>query len=133
MFEFSNLQTATWAARKALDASGVAPGRVGVICSTSVSRDCLEPSAAVCVQHALGLPPSCMNLDVSNACMGMMNGMLVVAGMIESGVCEYGLVVCSENLQVRLRCWRTRQPPTSTSSAKHSSDRCMRQAAAMQQ
>jgi 3-oxoacyl-[acyl-carrier-protein] synthase-3 len=81
----------------------VDPSRIGVICSTSVWRDNLEPSVAVCVQRALGLPASCMNLDVTNACVGMMNGMLVVAGMIEAGVCEYGLVVCAEATQVRLQ------------------------------
>ncbi|KAF6265299.1 thiolase-like protein [Scenedesmus sp. NREL 46B-D3] len=94
------VQAATWAAEKALDASGIPRNHVGVICSTSVYRDYLEPSMAVCVQQQLGLPSSCTNFDVTNACVGMMNGMLVVAGMIEAGVCEYGLVVCAESLQM---------------------------------
>jgi 3-oxoacyl-[acyl-carrier-protein] synthase-3 len=94
-------QAATWSARKALDASGIPPSRIGVICSTSVYRDYLEPSVAVCVQQQLGLPASCINFDVTNACAGMLDGMLLVAGMIEAGTCDYGLVVCGEPLQVR--------------------------------
>jgi 3-oxoacyl-[acyl-carrier-protein] synthase-3 len=71
-----------------------------VICNTSVSRDFLEPGVAVCVAHELGLPASCVNLDITNACVGMMNGLLTVASMIEAGVCDYGLVVDAETSQV---------------------------------
>jgi 3-oxoacyl-[acyl-carrier-protein] synthase III len=69
-----------------LDASGISPSRIGVICNTSVYRDFLEPGVAVCVQQQLGLPGSCINLDVTNACVGMLEGMLLVAGMIEARV-----------------------------------------------
>jgi 3-oxoacyl-[acyl-carrier-protein] synthase-3 len=95
------LQAATWAARKVLDASGIPPSRIGVICNSSVYRDYLEPGTAVCVQQQLGLPGSCINLDVTNACVGMLEGMLVVAGMIAAGTCDYGLVVDAEPIQVR--------------------------------
>jgi 3-oxoacyl-[acyl-carrier-protein] synthase-3 len=53
------------------------------------------------VQQQLGLPASCINVDVTNACVGMLEGMLVVAGMIEAGTSDYGLVVDAEPIQVR--------------------------------
>jgi 3-oxoacyl-[acyl-carrier-protein] synthase-3 len=95
------VQAATWASRKAMDAARVPVDRIGVICHTSATRDHLEPSVAVCVQQQLGLPADCINFDVTNACLGMMNGIMVVAGMIEAGVCDYGLVACAESTQVR--------------------------------
>ena len=66
----------------------------------SCRRDYLEPGMAVCVHHELGLPASCLNLDVTNACCGMVNGMLTVAGMIEAGVVDYALVINAEVAQV---------------------------------
>jgi hypothetical protein len=50
------LQAPTWAARKAIEASGIDPNCIGIICNTSVWRDYLEPGMAVCIHHELGLP-----------------------------------------------------------------------------
>jgi 3-oxoacyl-[acyl-carrier-protein] synthase III len=46
------------------------------------------------------LAASCLNMDVTNACVGMANGMLTVATMIEAGVVDYALVVNAEAIQV---------------------------------
>jgi 3-oxoacyl-[acyl-carrier-protein] synthase-3 len=48
------------------------------------------------VHHALGLPEECLVFDVSNACLGLLNGMLQIANMIELGQIRAGLVVGSE-------------------------------------
>ena len=97
-------QSATWACRKVIESSGVDPNRIGIICNTSVWRDYLEPGMAVCIQHELGLPASCINMDVTNACVGMVNGMLTVATMIEAGVVDYALVVDAECAEVGRIC-----------------------------
>ena len=47
---------ATLAGRKAIEKAGVDPGRIGLLVSTSVSRDYIEPSTASVVHGALGLP-----------------------------------------------------------------------------
>lgn len=39
-------------------------------------------------------------MDITNACVGMANGMLTVATMIEAGVVDYALVVDAEAPQV---------------------------------
>jgi 3-oxoacyl-[acyl-carrier-protein] synthase-3 len=83
-------------ARAALHVSGVDPARIGVIVNTSVTCDFYEPSEAVGIHHALGLSPSCMAFDITNACVGMMNGLAVVGQMIEAGVVDYGLIVSNE-------------------------------------
>src|SRR5919107_2369779 len=88
---------AAMAGAKAISESGVDPAHIGLMVNTSVSRKHLEPSTAVAVHHALGLPPSCQNFDVTNACLGFVNGMELAAAMIDSGMTEYALVVNGED------------------------------------
>ena len=66
---------AAMAGVKALAEAGVDAERVGLLIDTSVSRAHLEPSAAVDVHHQLGMPSHCLNFDLSNACLGFVNGM----------------------------------------------------------
>ncbi len=63
----------------------------------SVCRDYLEPATACGVHRGLGLPAECMIYDVSNACLGLLNGMVQVANMIELGQIEAGIVVGTES------------------------------------
>lgn len=90
-------EAATQAADKALRAADVDPQSIGVIVNTSVSRDFVEPSTASIVHHNLGLGPHCLNFDLGNACLGFINGMELVANMVERGQVEAGLVVNGEN------------------------------------
>lgn len=87
------------AGKRVLEASGIDRSRIGVIVNTSVSRDFYEPGVAVCVHSNLGLAPSCISFDITNACVGLLNGMAVVGQMIEAGVVEYGLLTCAEVVQ----------------------------------
>ncbi|GAA2017648.1 3-oxoacyl-ACP synthase III [Nakamurella flavida] len=88
---------AAMAGAKAMAEAGVNPSQIGLMVNTSVSRAHLEPSTAVAVHHALGLPSSCQNFDVTNACLGFVNGMQLAAAMIESGQIDYALVVNGED------------------------------------
>lgn len=88
---------AATAGAKALADSGVDPGRVGLMVNTSVSRAHLEPSTAVGVHHAIGLPSSCQNFDVTNACLGFVNGMQLASAMIDTAQIDYALVVNGED------------------------------------
>ncbi len=51
----------------------------------------MEPATAAGVHHALGLSPTAMFLDVSNACLGLLNGMLLLAEGIEAGAIKLEL------------------------------------------
>ncbi|MEW6072047.1 MAG: 3-oxoacyl-ACP synthase III [Planctomycetota bacterium] len=90
-------QEAARAAEAALAASGVDRDRIGCLVHASVCRDYLEPATATIVHESLRLPPSCMPFDVSNACLGVANGMVLVANMIDQGQIEAGLVVAGED------------------------------------
>ncbi|MGY1692880.1 3-oxoacyl-ACP synthase III [Geodermatophilus sp. SYSU D01105] len=93
----SFVEGAATAGAKAISESGVDPAGIGVMINTSVSRKYLEPSTAVAVHHALGLPRSCQNFDVTNACLGFVNGMELAAAMIDSGLVEHALIVNGED------------------------------------
>lgn len=90
-------ETSIISARRALEASGLDPARVGMLVHGSVCRDQLEPATACRVHSRLDLPNDCVVFDTSNACLGMVNGMLQAATMIELGQVEAALVVGTEN------------------------------------
>jgi 3-oxoacyl-[acyl-carrier-protein] synthase III len=90
-------QAATMAAEKALAAAGIDRARVGMLVSTSVCRDFIEPSVACLVHGNLGLSPDCLNFDIGNACLAFLNGMQIVGNMIERGQIDYGLIVDGES------------------------------------
>lgn len=90
---------ATRAAEKLLGRAGVDPQRIGCLVNTSVCKDYIEPSVACLVHGNLKLAPGCMNYDISNACLGFLNGMTSVGMLIEAGLIDYGLVVNGEGSQ----------------------------------
>ncbi len=82
--------------QQALQASGIDRQHLGALIHGSVCRDHLEPATACHVHHGLNLPAECMIHDVSNACLGILTGMIQVANMIELGQIRAGLVVGTE-------------------------------------
>ena len=94
---FRPSDAATAAAEVALQKAGVDRSEIGILLSTSVCRDFIEPSTACLVHRNLGLGSHCTNFDLGNACLGFISGMDVVSNMIERGQINYGLVVDGEN------------------------------------
>ncbi len=84
-------------AEKAIQISGIDRRSIGALVHGSVCRDYLEPATACRVHHQLGLEPQCMIHDLSNACLGLLNGIIEVANMIELGQIQAGLVVGTES------------------------------------
>jgi acyl-CoA:acyl-CoA alkyltransferase len=83
-------------ARRAIEASGIDLRYFGALIHGSVCRDFLEPATACRVHHGLDLPDSAMIYDVSNACLGLLNGIVQVANMIELGQIRAAVVVGTE-------------------------------------
>jgi 3-oxoacyl-[acyl-carrier-protein] synthase-3 len=88
---------AATAAAKAISESGVDTAEIGLMVNTSVSRRYLEPATAVAVHDAIGLPTSCQNFDVTNACLGFVNGIEIAGAMIDAGLVDNALVVNGED------------------------------------
>ena len=88
---------AVMAGEKAIAQAGVDPARIGMMINSSVSRAHLEPSTAVEIHHKLGLPTSCTNFDLANACLGFVNGIHLAATIIDAGHIDYALIVNGED------------------------------------
>ncbi|MDR1054069.1 MAG: 3-oxoacyl-ACP synthase III, partial [Planctomycetaceae bacterium] len=73
------------------------PSVIGALIHGSVCRDYLEPATACGVHNELGLPESGYVYDVSNACLGIVSGMIQIANMIELGHIRAGIVVGTES------------------------------------
>ncbi|MGL4514734.1 MAG: 3-oxoacyl-ACP synthase III [Lacipirellulaceae bacterium] len=80
----------------AIQRSGLPRDVFGACLHGSVCRDCLEPATACRVHHALRLPTACIAHDVSNACLGVLSGVDLVASLIEVGRIKAGVVVGTE-------------------------------------
>jgi len=83
-------------AAKALESAGVSRKDIGLLVHGSVCRDQMEPATACGVHRACRLPATCPAIDVSNACLGLLSGMLLIADQIELGRIRAGVVVGTE-------------------------------------
>jgi len=90
-------QASALAGERVLAASTCKRADIEVIVHASVSRDRLEPATAAYVHRRLGLSPDAQILDISNACLGFLNALIMVGGLIESGMIQRALIVCGEN------------------------------------
>jgi len=88
---------ASVAGNKALEQAGVFGQEIECIINCSVSRDFLEPATASVVHERLKISPRATIFDISNACLGMLNGMVALGNMIELGQIKRGLLVAGEN------------------------------------
>jgi 3-oxoacyl-[acyl-carrier-protein] synthase III len=84
------------AGKKALKNAGLRAEAMGMLIYAGVCRENLEPATACAVAHGLGLPPQAQIYDVSNACLGVLNGMVQVANAIALGHVRAGMVVSCE-------------------------------------
>ncbi|MDR2862969.1 MAG: 3-oxoacyl-ACP synthase III [Puniceicoccales bacterium] len=85
------------AGAKALAQAGIPAAKIELLIHAGVCRDRLEPSTAAYIHGLLGIAPGAQILDVSNACLGFLNALVLAAGLIESGQIENALVCAGEN------------------------------------
>lgn len=84
------------AGRKLFD-QGVKRDEVDILIHSSVCRDRLEPATASYVHRLLELSGDTQILDISNACLGFINAVVLASGMIESGQIKRAMIVAGEN------------------------------------
>ena len=85
------------AAKRALDQAGLAGHDLGAVIYAGVCRDDLEPATACAIADAIGTRGEALVFDVSNACLGVLNGMVEIANRIELGQIRAGIVVSAES------------------------------------
>ncbi|MFQ5559804.1 MAG: 3-oxoacyl-ACP synthase III [Nitrospinota bacterium] len=87
---------AALAAGKALKNSSVMMNDISALIYSGVCRESFEPATACRVANSLGLDEDVLLFDLSNACLGVLNGIVEIANMIELGQIRAGLVVSCE-------------------------------------
>ena len=92
-------EAATLAGKAVLEKGDIAAGQVDCLVFTSVSRDMMEPATASFVHNNLELSSDCLIFDISNACLGFLDGMVMLANMIELGQVRNGLIVSGETAE----------------------------------
>ncbi len=92
-------EAAALAGEKVLSKGKIPSADVECLIFTSVCRDMMEPATASFVHDILGLSPQCLVFDISNACLGFLDGMVMLANMIELRQVNNGLVVSGETAE----------------------------------
>ncbi len=90
-------EVAARAGEAVLTKAKVARRAVDALLHCSVSRDFVEPATSTAVHKLMNLPNHVLNFDISNACLGVLSGILMVANMVELGQIQRGLIVAGEN------------------------------------
>lgn len=89
---------ATEAAKLALNQCGIDRKEIKALFNCSVTRDYFEPATACLVAQNLEIAEQSMVMDITNACIGFSDGLVLLSNMIESGVVKAGLIVAAENV-----------------------------------
>jgi acyl-CoA:acyl-CoA alkyltransferase len=84
------------AAKKALATADISANDIDVLIYAGVCREQFEPATACAVAHELKISPNASIFDLSNACLGVLNGIVDIANRIELGQAKAGLVVSAE-------------------------------------
>lgn len=90
-------QASAQAGEAVLAQSSFDRSEMDLLIHSAVCRDRLEPATAAYVHGLLGLSGKTQIFDVSNACLGFLNAMVVAGAMIESGQIDRALICSGEN------------------------------------
>ena len=94
---YSLAQGAALAAQKALTKAGLDKNDLDVLIYAGVCRDYFEPATACHVASLIGVKAQALVYDISNACLGTLNGIIDIANRIELGQIRAGMVVSCES------------------------------------
>ncbi len=77
--------------------TGIDPTQVDLLIHCAVCRDRLEPATASYVHRLMNLGGNTQILDISNACLGFLNALVLAGSMIETGQIRRAILVAGEN------------------------------------
>src|SRR3989344_857977 len=89
------------AARRALEQSGINPQKIGAIYVGSESHPYAVKPTATIVTDAINAGPELTAADLEFACKAGTAGIQMCAGMVESGMIEYGMSIGADTAQGR--------------------------------
>ncbi|MEZ4742099.1 MAG: 3-oxoacyl-ACP synthase III [Bdellovibrionota bacterium] len=95
--EHSLVDGASIAGNKALETAAISGSDLDAVIYTGVCREYFEPATACHIAANLGVSERAIVYDISNACLGVLNGIIDLANRIELGQIKCGLVVSCES------------------------------------
>ncbi|MBR1843263.1 MAG: 3-oxoacyl-ACP synthase III [Opitutales bacterium] len=95
--DFLPSDAAILAGKALLQKSGFSKADIDVLINASVCRNRLEPATAAYIHHGLNLHERTAFFDLSNACLGVLDAIVVGASMIEAETARSILIVSGEN------------------------------------
>lgn len=81
------------AAEKLIADLGWEKDTIEALCFVSLSHDYLEPPTACILQDRLGLPESCMTMDMNQGCSGWVNGLATLSSLMMTGNVKRALLL----------------------------------------
>jgi 3-oxoacyl-[acyl-carrier-protein] synthase-3 len=94
------------AARKAIEAAGIAPNEIDLVIVATTTPDRIFPSAACFLQSKLGIA-GCPAFDIQAVCSGFVYALATADQFIKSGAAKCALVVGAETIS-RITDWSDR-------------------------
>lgn len=85
------------AAVEVLNKTKLEKAELDLLAHAAVCRDRLEPATAAYVHQRIGLSGRTQIFDISNACLGFLNAMVLAGSMIEGSQIDSALIVAGEN------------------------------------
>lgn len=95
--DFVIAEGAAIAGQKALETASVQSDDIDTVVYAGVCRDFKEPATACHIAYELGVTEKADVFDISNACLGVMSGIISIANQIELGQCQVGIVLACES------------------------------------
>jgi 3-oxoacyl-[acyl-carrier-protein] synthase III len=90
-------EIASFSAKQLLDDLKLKPSQIDALIYCGVCKDALEPATSAQVHFKLKLSSDCLHFDVSNACLGMMNGIHLATKLLGSSNMNHVIVTTGEN------------------------------------
>lgn len=90
------------AAEKLLEKLEWKRDEIGCLIYVSLSRDYITPPTSILLQERLGLPTTCLCLDIPLACAGYVYGLATIATFMSMGKIKKGLLLVGETTSVQI-------------------------------
>ncbi|MCH9683307.1 MAG: ketoacyl-ACP synthase III [Deltaproteobacteria bacterium] len=94
--DMTTMDMSITAARALLEKLDWDPNTVDAVIYSGVTPDQIMPSCSYRAQHELGLGERCLVFDVNLGCSGFTHAMIVLNGLIASGVVKRALLMCGD-------------------------------------
>lgn len=85
------------AAKQLMDKKGLTGSDIDAIIFITQTGDYKAPSSAYVIHKRLNIKQDCLVFDINLGCSGFVNGVYLVAGLIESGVINKGLLLVGDS------------------------------------